>query len=148
MFKDLHEKTIDLDGSIRGFGDKRFFSFNMVEEGNPFVMLQCVDDEQIGFLTADPFYFFADYCFDLSDGDKDKLGIESTDEVLVLNIVTIRNPFHASTINLLAPIVINSATRKGLQLVLPSNSHYDTAAPLFANNAMERKGFAAHADRG
>ncbi|SCY96117.1 flagellar assembly factor FliW [Paenibacillus polysaccharolyticus] len=67
-------------------------------------------------MVVSPFEFKQDYSFELSDEDKEELEIE--EEVAVFSIVTIHSEITKSTMNLLAPVVINPVKRVGKQVVL------------------------------
>lgn len=51
--------------------------------------------------------FFKDYGFDLDETTVELLEIESAEDVEVMAILTIEEPFEKSTANLMAPIVVN-----------------------------------------
>ncbi len=73
-------------------------------------------EKELSFLVVSPFEFKQDYSFELSDEDKEELEIE--EEVAVFSIVTIHSEITKSTMNLLAPVVINPVKRVGKQVVL------------------------------
>jgi len=57
--------------------------------------------------------------------------LDAPDEALVLMIVTLGEKPEDATANLLGPVVINTRTREGLQVVLPE-AGYSTKVPLLA----------------
>jgi flagellar assembly factor FliW len=61
---------------------------------------------------------FRNYEFQLPDSAKELLEIDKMEQIAVYSLVTLRSPVEESTTNLLAPIVINSANKKGVQVVL------------------------------
>ncbi|MCY9660503.1 flagellar assembly protein FliW [Paenibacillus chondroitinus] len=127
----LQGKVLRFNGSILGFEELDEFEVSVVEEGSPYAYLQSVQDENISFLVVTPFVFYPNYTFEIEDNDKSLLGLNSNEEVAVINIVTIKEPYIKSTVNLLAPLVLNIATEHGRQLVLPPQSNYGTNDPLF-----------------
>lgn len=131
MLEFLNENVIQLNGSVLGFEELNEFTIYVVEEGSPYAYLQSKQDENIGFLVVIPFVFFPEYSFELDDKVKSVLDIKSQEQVAVLNLVTINEPFPESTINLLAPLVINITNGHAHQLVLPPNSGYSTSEHLF-----------------
>lgn len=131
MLDFLHEKVIRFNGSILGFEEFDEFVISVVEEGSPYAYLQSLKDENIGFLVVTPFVFYPEYMFEIEDKDKSLLELKSNEEVAVLNIVTIKEPYIKSTVNLLAPLVLNIAAGQARQLVLPPQSTYGTNDPLF-----------------
>lgn len=74
-------------------------------EDTPFSYLQSVKEPALAFLLVSPFLFVPDYSFELSEADKEELEIQ--DQVSVYSIVTIQAEASKSTMNLLAPIVLN-----------------------------------------
>ncbi len=83
--------------------------------------LQSVEDETLAFVVGNPFEFYVDYQFDVTDVEMKELGIGSKDEVNVLSIVSVPPKVEEMTINLLAPIVVNSKTKHAKQVVLNNN---------------------------
>ncbi|MBW5448475.1 flagellar assembly protein FliW [Cohnella sp. CFH 77786] len=129
MFVSLYGKTIAMRGTILGFSELESFVLIPVDESNPdspFAYLQSEEDSQIGFLVADPFRFDASYQFELSEQDKEELEAADPGQLVVLAIVTIADPFDRSTMNLLAPLLINTHKLIGKQIVLPPETSYST----------------------
>ena len=121
------EQIYRFERGIPGFEDEHEFVLLPMED-EPFYYLQSLKQEHLAFLLADPFVFFPDYEFELGDSDAKELGIES--EVLVRCIVTLQEQIEHSTMNILAPIVLNPVKRLGKQIVL-HHSDYQTKYPLW-----------------
>ncbi|MCM3271423.1 flagellar assembly protein FliW [Paenibacillus elgii] len=136
MFKQLDGKIINLNGSILAFEGLDKFTFNCIE-GSDLAYLSSVDDDKIGFVVVAPFEYFKEYMFELNEDDVTKLELKSEQDVLILSIVTVRDPFQDSTMNLLAPLVINIQNLKGLQIILPPSYEYDIKTPLFPKQRQE-----------
>jgi flagellar assembly factor FliW len=145
MLDFLHERVIQFNGKILGFQDLNEFVLTVVEEKGPYAYLQSVTDERVGFLVASPFAFYKDYAFEIEESDKEQLGLESPDDAAVVALITIQEPFIRSTLNLLAPLVINVKTNQGKQIVLPPKTVYTTKEPLF-RAAHTEKGEQQHAN--
>jgi flagellar assembly factor FliW len=137
MLKMLDGKIINVDGSLLGFNHLNQFHFSVIEEDSPYGYLESTEDPNIGFIVASPFHFYTDYIFEMEDNEKSKLEINSQEDVLVLGIVNVKEPFADSTINLLAPILINIHNRAARQVVLPPKYNYTTKSPLFNIEAMK-----------
>ena len=86
--------------------------------------LQSIKQEKIGFVVAYPFAFKTDYSFELSDEEIEKLQITDEKDVITYTVVTLQNSLEESTMNLLAPIVVNVKNKKGKQVVLLDNEKY------------------------
>ncbi|MEB3102344.1 flagellar assembly protein FliW [Ferviditalea candida] len=139
MLQFLHEKTIRFNGSILGFEQLDGFSVSVVEENSPYAYLQSLEEENIGFLVVTPFVFYPDYEFELEEKDKSLLELKSQEEGAVLAIVTMSEDFIQSTVNLLAPLMINITNGLARQVVLPPKFNYGTKELLF-KQAMAEKG--------
>lgn len=124
------------EDGIPGFSHLQFFQL-MQEEESPFFLIQSTEEKDVGFWVIDPFSFFLDYKFELSDLAKGALRIEGQSQIAVFSIVTIRGNNQA-TVNLKAPIVVNLSNRMGRQVILQEDT-YSIRQPLFEQQAADRK---------
>lgn len=121
-------KVLSFPDGLLGFPDiARFALLDANDEGTYF-WLQAVDDPQLAFLAAVPWAFFPEYEPVLSDSDQEALGLTDAGDAMVLCLLTITD--EAVTANLLGPLVVNSVTRLGRQVVLDGD--LPTRAPLVA----------------
>ena len=99
--------------------------------------LQSVEDMELAFPVTLCSFFGIDYQFDIPDEEAEKLGIKTAEDVLVLNIANIpsTNP-EGATINMLAPVVINLANKKAMQIVL-KNTDFEVRHKLFEQEDQE-----------
>lgn len=116
------ESIYEFPKGLPGFEKETLFAL-IPWEGTSFFYLQSMHDSELSFLIVNPFEFAQDYSFELSEGDKEELSIQ--DEVSVYSIVTIQQEAVKSTMNLLAPLVLNPVRRLGKQVIL-HHSTYDT----------------------
>ncbi len=124
------EAVISFDEGLPGFENVRSFVLILSEDAElPFHYLQSVDNPSIAFVVTSPFLFVGDYDFDLKESVVEKLEIKSPEELYVYGVVTIPKKVQFSTINLTAPIIINTTNRKGMQVVLEEID--DISHPLF-----------------
>ncbi|MGG6313265.1 flagellar assembly protein FliW [Paenibacillus macerans] len=112
---------------IPGFDEETEFALIDKEDGL-FVYLQSLKDKALAFLLVDPFVFYPSYEFELPEGDSEELELDA--QVIVRCMVTLRSQVELSTINLLAPIVLNPVKRLGKQVVL-HRVGYQTKHPLW-----------------
>ncbi|MEO3947272.1 flagellar assembly protein FliW [Gorillibacterium sp. CAU 1737] len=124
---------------VPGFEEIHRFVLIKPEPELPFSYLQAVDELDLAFVVTDPFGFFADYEFELSEADQSDLSAEREDQLVVLTILTVRDDLAEATANLFAPVVINWETKKGKQVVL-HDSGYSTKHPLLPAVAQEGRG--------
>jgi len=122
------EQLYHFPKGIPGFEDKQDFALVDPEDG-PFVYLQSTRSSELAFLVADPFLFYPGYEFELPEGEIKELQVES--QVVVRCILTLKEPMEKSTMNLLAPIVLNPEKRLGKQVVL-HQTKYQTRHPLWS----------------
>ena len=116
------EQLITFKEGIPGFPDEKQFVLIPFGENTPFIILQSTNTVQIGFVLAFPYLFKTDYAFDLSDEDVETLSVEKQEDIITYAIVTLKDTLPNSTINLLAPIVINTQKRQGKQIILNDNN--------------------------
>ncbi len=79
---------------------------------------QSLDRGDFGFPVTQPFFFLDGYEFDLDANSRAKIGNQSEEELAVLIITTVHAGGDKVTGNMLAPLVIDIANRRGLQLTL------------------------------
>ena len=93
-------------------------------------ILQSLEEAEIAFLVVDIFKIESTYDYVVPKHAIDKLLLERAEEVLTLGIITPKEPFEKSTVNLYAPIIINQSLHLGKQIFL-EQSGYQVKAPLF-----------------
>jgi flagellar assembly factor FliW len=136
-------KVLTFPHGLLGFDDMRRFALVETHDSGFYFWLQSLDDPGLAFLTAVPWPFFPGYEFELPDADRDALGLVEPDDgadddnpTMVLCLLTVDSaaaddPSHEITANLLGPLVINTASRMGRQVVLVDGD-FTTRAPLVA----------------
>ncbi|MCX8156991.1 MAG: flagellar assembly protein FliW [Verrucomicrobiae bacterium] len=122
-------QVIHFPAGLLGFEHLKDYMLLGAPEEAPFFWLQVVDDPNLAFVVVPPAAVVADYTPDLSNEDVDFLGLQSPDEALVLNIVTVRGPARA-TVNLKGPLVINRRTLVGKQVIPLNAAEYPVNHPL------------------
>jgi flagellar assembly factor FliW len=111
-------KIIDMQGEILGFEHLKKYILHMQDDKTPFWWFQSLDDGAIAFVVINPLVVKPDYEPVISDDDVQCLGIESVEDVVLMAIVTIRSNPVTVSVNLRAPIVINSRNKLAKQVVL------------------------------
>jgi len=99
---------------------------------SPFYFLKSLQDENVGFILINPFFFFPEYEFDLPDEEAEALGLSSLEELAVFCIVNASRGLKYATVNLLAPVVVNVTTGEARQVVL-ADSRYGLRHPLLVS---------------
>ncbi|WP_435167115.1 flagellar assembly protein FliW [Paenibacillus glycanilyticus] len=122
--------TYQFDNGIPGFEHLQQFVLSEVEGEMPVRLMQSVEDENITLLIASPFFFYNDYEWDLPDSVVQELKLDDEKDVEVWSVVTLNKDPNKSTINLLAPIVLNKTTKRGKQHIIHDHA-YSSRAPLY-----------------
>jgi len=112
----------EVKGTILGFETTTNVEINAID--NLFLTMKDTKNENISFTLANP-YQLREYSFDLPIDIKILLDIDENSSIDVYNIVVIQNPLENSTVNFLAPIVVNNDNNKIAQAVLDGKIHPD-----------------------
>jgi flagellar assembly factor FliW len=105
---------------------------NPAEE--PFGWLQVKGDTSLAFVVINPFLIVPDYKPDIPQADVEFLGLNDTEDAMLLNIVTVHKQGQA-TMNLKGPIVVNRHTGVGKQVVIANATDYSVQHPLLVSEA-------------
>ncbi len=119
------KEKIIFENGIPGFPEEEEFFILPVGDDEVFLTLQSAKSQELAFIIINPFHYFPQYDFELDQQVIEKLEIEAPEDILVLNIITIHDPFEQSTANLRAPLIINKKRNHGKQVVL-NNEHFTT----------------------
>lgn len=117
-------EIITFENGLPGFQQYTKYILLGLDADLPLALLQSTEDEQVGFVVGYPFAFKPDYAFDVSEEDKEQLQLEEESEVATYTVITLKENFADSTINLLAPIIINTKKKLGKQIVLQDSEKY------------------------
>ena len=101
---------------LPGFESSRRYVLVVSPELEPFTLIQGIDTDGPSFVAIDPRRIEDGYPVALTRMDLMRLGAERSQPLLWLSIVADRGDGTA-TANLRAPIVINPATMRGIQLI-------------------------------
>lgn len=113
------QKLIIFSDGIPGFENlTKFIFMTDDDENSPFCWLQSVEDVDIVFTIFDPFTIFSDYNPTVSIEEiKNSIGEFDDEDILIYVVANIPNNICDMTINLKAPIVINTKTNKAKQII-------------------------------
>lgn len=132
MLNEFENMRINFNGSILGFKELDWFVIEGIEE-TPFAYLRSVENSEVSFVVTSPFYWYADYELKVDENLKRTLDLDKEVDALVLGIITLKEPFELSTINLLAPLLINVRKQIGKQHVFHEQVSYQTNDVLIRN---------------
>ena len=109
-------KVIVFKQPIFGFDDYTRYTLIYDEEiGEQIVWLQSLDEPELCFLLFNPSQFESFYKPEITDEDEKLLG---TGEYVCWSILSLKEDFEASTVNLKSPVIINSTTGVAAQIIL------------------------------
>lgn len=133
------KQIIQFPFGLPGFIEEEEFVILDIPGNEAFQTLQSVATPSLAFIVTNPYQFYLDYTFKLDEQILESLAIESEEDVVVFSIVTLKSPFKTSTLNLKAPIIINSTEKQGKQYIL-NKDDYSTKAPIVSPNMLKVEG--------
>lgn len=120
----IEENILDFEEGILGFEDlHKFGIINNEDPESPFSWIQAIDKPELAFALVDPFAIKKDYDFELKDENASSLGIEAPTEVAVFAIVVVPEDTTKISMNLKAPIIVNTKNKKAAQIILDSDKY-------------------------
>ncbi|GAA0428464.1 MAG: flagellar assembly protein FliW [Bacillota bacterium] len=131
--------VLDFPSGIPGFNHETQFVLLDFPDNPLFQILQSTTSKETAFIVVNPYHLYEEYTLNLDESIIEILQLSSEEEVVVLSIVTLKAPFTSSTINLKAPIIINSVKNKGKQLII-NTDEYPTRAPISPKHSSKVKG--------
>lgn len=108
---------------IPGFEHEKEFALLPIEDNNIFQVLQSTNTTDVAFIVANPYTVVTDYSFKVDEPTIDLLNIKTESDVFVLGVLSVKNPFETSTINLQAPLIFQTKTKKAKQMILNDNTY-------------------------
>jgi len=118
---DAKDEIILPEGLVGMTNLKRWIILDMGDE-LPMKFFQSLDRGDFGFPISQPYLFHDEYEYKMSAGARKTLGNKSDEDVTTLIITTVHAGGSMVTGNLLAPLVIDATTRKGVQLTLDDDN--------------------------
>jgi flagellar assembly factor FliW len=123
--------VIELVEPMPGFPGDRRFELEHLDEDRILGSLRSLDHDGLQFLVVPAAQFFPDYEPVVGDETVSALGINAVEEILVLLVVHAAKTLAETTVNLRAPLLVNTTTLKAAQVIL-DDADLPVAAPLVA----------------
>lgn len=117
------EDIYDFANGIPGFEENHRFIIVQPDPEMQFCYIQSVEESNLAFLVCNPFIFYTDYDFQLSETNQQELNIENEADVAVWSVVSVDRQSNEVTMNLLAPIVVNIHKKRGKQIILHDSDY-------------------------
>jgi len=124
-------QELHVEGGLYPFSSERF-SVKMEEEAPPFLRLEAADAD-LAFHVLDPFIILDDYAPELPEEDDAALDLQGPEETRLLAIVNLTRGAANATVNLAAPIVVNTRTGRAKQVILHNAAQYEVRHRLFTS---------------
>lgn len=106
---------------ILGFEETKNMEFSTIDE--IFVKLKSLDGKDFSFVLINPYLIRPDYEFDIPTYYQELLELTSESNMKVFNIVALAKTIEESTINFLAPVVMNLDNNTMVQVILDTASY-------------------------
>jgi flagellar assembly factor FliW len=124
----VHEEVVTFADGLPGFESNHRFVLVASPSRDPFTLLQGVGPDAPSFVAIDPRQVEPSFAGEIATADRARLDAASGASLVWLALVSAQE--HApATVNLRAPIVINPASMRGIQIV-PVESPYRLDHPL------------------
>ena len=128
MVQEIH--VIEMVLPLPGFPDRTRFALVCLDDAGVLCALRSVEEPDLRFLVTPPHLFFPDYAPEIDDATAESLQLRRAEDVLTLVVVNPGDEASSATANLLAPVLVNTSTRRGGQVVLTDD--LPVRAPLLA----------------
>jgi len=118
------DKIIYFNDGIPGFPELKKYLLMMDNEDNsPFYWLQSIEDTDIAFVMIDIFRFIPNYSPKLPKEELNEIGQYNEGDLLIYTIAVIPENPKKMTVNLKAPIIINTKNNKGRQIIADNDDY-------------------------
>ncbi|MEG1459138.1 MAG: flagellar assembly protein FliW [Acetivibrio sp.] len=120
------EKIITFENGIMGFENYKRFTilYDVEKEEKPSISwLQSLDEKNFALPVVNPMIVKEDYNPVVEDELLKSLGDLNEENVVILLIMTIPSDITKITANLKAPIIINSDSKKGCQIIVENQDY-------------------------
>lgn len=131
------EELIHFSDGLFGFSELRdYVPLAFQDSSDALISLQSIDDFRVSFVIMNPFQLYSEYAPALSAEDSNLLKASYDEKNISYYVIcVIHDHMEESTINLKAPIAVNTDTREAKQIIL-DNPLYKFRHPI--KDFMER----------
>lgn len=114
---------VTLKKGILGFEDLKEYELLNIENNESLKEFNSTEEECVGFIIISPFEIIKEYEIALTQDVIEKLDVESPNDIMLFNIITLGQALEESTVNMKAPIVINIKNNYGMQIILQEEKY-------------------------
>ena len=115
--------TLEVKCPILGFEETKKMEFSTIDE--VLLRLKSLDGKDFSFVLINPFLIRPDYDFDIPAYYQELLSLTPNSNYVVYNIVALAETIEESTVNFLAPIIINKDNNFMVQVILDTVNYPD-----------------------
>lgn len=114
---------------LPGLEDEKQFVLLPIVGNDSFQVLQSVTSANVALIVSNPYTIVNDYSFAIDEPTLEVLEIKSQEDLMILSVMTLKQPFESSTMNLQAPLVFNIKNHKAKQMIL-NDANYKLRQPI------------------
>lgn len=103
---------------LPGFEDEQSFILLPIEGNDIFQVLQSTTTASIAFIVTNPYALVEDYTFKIDEPTIELLDIQEQTDIFVLSVLSLKEPFETSTVNLQAPLIFQINNKRAKQMIL------------------------------
>lgn len=121
-----NDKIITFESGMLGFEEYKQYTlmYDVEKEKRTIMWLQCVDEPELAFPVIEPMKVYEGYNPVVEDEWLIPMGeVESEEDYFLLTVFTVPADLTKMTVNLKAPIVINTKTMKACQLIVNNDDY-------------------------
>lgn len=126
--------VVTFEQGLVGMEHLRQFTVVADQRLAPCAWLQSLEDPSLAFVVIAPTMIQPDYAAEIGGDDAYQLELEDPDDADIWSIVTIVGDPRLSTVNLLAPVIVNRKRGVGKQVIL-SDARYSLRHPLLSTGS-------------
>ena len=114
---------------LPGLEDEHEFVLLPIEGNNTFQVMQSTTTPIVALIVSNPYVLTENYTIEIDDPTINLLDIQSQEDLMVLSVMSLKQPFETSTLNLQAPLIFNTSNHKAKQMIL-NDSTYQSRHPI------------------
>ena len=123
--------VVEMRGGLLGFPEYTQFTLIKMNDEGLVYRLQSLEDEAINFVVVPAASFFPSYAPIVDDEVAARFDLVNGREVLILLVVTLGETFKDSTVNLMAPLLLDPKAQVAEQIIV-ENANLSVRTPLLA----------------
>ncbi len=119
------DKIVTFESGFIGFENYKEFAliYDSENDDNTIMWLQSADEPNLAFPVVNPFFIMPEYNPLINEELVESIGKFADEDLVVLLVATVPQQIQKMTVNLKAPILINSNNKKAVQ-VIAENEDY------------------------